>query len=277
MVRKNAVKKINNFKDLEFLKNSFEEKKFYNKNIISKGIKEKETLFKKDYFSEPIIFDTSSSFKSFFTNEQVIKLIYKISNRNIRKLVWEFERIKNQETDRSLHLKFILHSICNKLLDLYGSKLISFIIDLNVLRRPTEILEIHSNIYSINLDKENLDFDTIQIRKEKKMKTMFGEMPTYTNKYIGFKISKHNNKPYMIICDSHKFLECRIDELGYLEDEFINRIRFNIFQFMDEEAELSYYGAVLNNFCSICGKELTVPESIFFGMGPICRGDYHYR
>lgn len=261
------MKKIKSFKDLHFLKDEFE-------NLNKREKKKKVTLFNNDYFTELTINDKSSGFKSVFTDEQVIKLIYKISNRNIRKLIWEFERIQNKECDRYLHLKFILHTICNKLLKLYGSKMISFIIDMNVKHRTSEIVGFHSNIYSINLEKESLDFDTIEIKKEVKINTIFGEMSYYERKHIGFEISEYNKKPYMIVCDSKGALEGRINELGYIEDEFISRMKFNIFQFM-EEGDLYYYGAILNCYCSICQRELTVPESVFYGMGPICRADYY--
>lgn len=254
------MKKINSFQELEFLKNESQKSKIVEKQISS----EKEWLFKENYFNEVTLEDYVSGFKSVFTDEQVIKIIYKISNRNIRKLVWEFERIRFTDSDRCLHLKFILHTICLKLLQKYGAKMLSFIIDLKVIDRPDEVSEIHSDIYRLNLENEakKIQFDSIELRKD------------WRKFYIGFEIAEFNNKPYMIICNSQGYLLGRINELGYIEDEFINRIRFNIFEFIDD-AEISYLGAVLNCRCSICNKELTVPESIYYGKGPICRGDYY--
>ena len=245
---------LNSFRDLQFMI-----------PVIEKLPKEKikESLFKINYFNNIIYQDNNSNFETVFTDDQVINLIYKISNRNLRKLVWEFERIKVSQSDRFLHLKFILHKICMKLLNKFGAKMLSFILNLNVHSRTEEVSDYHPNPYNINIDKENLNFDTISIQKG------------YHKIHLGFEISDFNKKPYMIVCNSNGYLSGRINEFGYLEDGFINRISFNLFEFL-EDGHLSYFGAILNCHCRICNRELTVPESVYYGIGPTCRGGLYY-
>lgn len=252
------MKKFKNFGELKILKTA----QNVEKNKPIQIIASKKSLFVDNYFTEIILEDESSSFKTVFTDNEVIKILEKISNRKIRNLVWEFQRIINTESDRSLHLRFILHTICLKLLKKYGSKMLSFIINLNVLQRPNEEFEPFPDLYRINLDREDSTFDTIRLTNKN------------TTKFLGFEISEYNKKPYMIICNSDGYLQGRINGLGYIEDDFIDRIKFNIFEFL-EGSELSYYGAILNCYCSVCARELTNTESIYFGIGPICRGDVY--
>ncbi len=247
---KKMAKSLKNFEEFENINNKESKTK-----VLSKR-----TLFIEDYFSDIVYEDTSSLFKTFFSDNQVVKILEKVSNRNIRSLVWEFQSLLLQKSDRFYHLKFVLHTICNKLLNLYGTRMLSFIHDLSVVPRTENISKNHSDLFSLNIDDEDIGIETIMITKD------------YSVKYLGFEISEYDNKPYMIVCDDRGFLQGRINELGYIEDEFINRMRFNIFEFIDE-GSFSYYNAVLNTHCSVCGRELTNHDSVYYGIGPVCRGD----
>lgn len=252
------MRKLNDFASLEILKQEKTVKKEAEKVVVA----ERKSYFEKDYFSTVKYEDPSSSFTTQFTDAQVIRIIEKASNINVRRLAWEFQRIYHQNVDRAFMLRYILHTICNKLVSRYGSPMLSFIHDLNIQKRPDENFLPFPNLSEFTIDSQEPDFDTIKITKG------------WQTKYIGFEVSEYNSKPYMIVCDSSRYLQGRINELGYVEDDFINRMRFNIFEFL-EGGECSYYGSIVNCKCSKCKKELTNPESIYFGMGPVCRGDIY--
>ncbi|MCT4173046.1 hypothetical protein HZP56_08615 [Elizabethkingia anophelis] len=250
---KNKIYKLNSFCDLKKIKNKID--------LKSKITKDK-GFFLNNYFKKVKLEDEESSFKSYFTDLHVIKILQKVSNRKVKNLVNEFIKIKNEETDRSLQLRFILHSICSKLKDKFGAKMLSFIHDLPILDRPKEQFEILKGIHDIDIS-ENYDIESYTIIKDHK------------KIFIGFEKLEYDNKPYMIVCDRNGHLQVRINEKGFIEDDFINRLRFNLFDML-KDGKFSYVGAILNCECSICHRELTVPESIYFGMGPICREHYYH-
>lgn len=252
------MRKLKDFASLEILKQEKTVKKKAEKLIEP----ERKLYFEQDYFSSVKYEDNTSSFKTMFTDDEVIRIIEKASNINVRRLAWEFQRIYHQDVDRAYMLRHILHTICNKLVSRYGSPMLSFIHNLNIQERPNENFSPFPNLSDFMINSREPDFDTIKITKGSQ------------TKFIGFEVSEYNRKPYMIVCNSNGFLQGRINELGYVEDDFINRMRFNIFEFM-EGGECSYYGAIVNCHCSNCGRDLTNPDSVYFGMGPICRGDIY--
>ena len=251
---KHNSKKLNSLNDLNKLKYKFKQ---------HSSLDLKESYFKNNYFKKVKLRDEDSGFKSYFLDSHVINILQKVSHRIIRNLVNEFISIKNEETARSLQLKFILHSICNKLRLKFGSRMLSFIHDLPIIHRPNEGFEIHNDLQDVDLS-EDYDVESFAIEKE------------YRKIIIGFERFEYYNQPYMIVCDRNGYLQARVSFLGFLENEFINRLKFNLFD-MFEDGEFSYVTTILNCYCSICSRELTVPESIYYGIGPICRGDYYFR
>lgn len=252
------MRKLNDFASLAILKQA----KTVDKDAQKAIMPERKSYFENDYFSTVKYEDPSSSFTTQFTDAQVIRIIEKASNINVRRLAWEFQRIYHQDVDRAYMLRHILHTICNKLVSRYGSPMLSFIHDLNIQKRPDENFSQFPNLNEFKIERENTDFETIKIKKG------------WYTKFIGFEVSEYNNKPYMIVCNGGGYLQGRINELGYVEEDFINRMRFNIFEFL-EGGECSYYGAIVNCHCSRCKRELTNPDSIYFGMGAVCRGDIY--
>ncbi len=205
----------------------------------------KKTLFKNDYFSKSIMNKQFGS-ETFFTDELVIKLIQKLSNTNIRKLAWEFEEVRFKNTDKYFQLKFILHNIANKLLNMYGSKMISFIIDLPVLNRENEIYEPHTNILSLDISKENLNFDIIRISNIVKINTFLGELNSLKPKYLGiemFKMYKNFEIPRMIICNGQGLIEAIVNKWGNIDEDYPKQINHNDVLKLLKNAEMSYYGS----------------------------------
>lgn len=252
------VKKLQNFQDLLFLRSQLQ----IEKEKASQQERAKRSLFANDYYSEIVYRDQTSPFETSFTDAQVANILEKVSNRNVRSLVREFRNRIDPLSSRSLHLKYILHTICMKLKSIYGSKMLSFIHDIQIGHRDAEIIAQHSNLSLLQLDEELIEFETLQLTRGN------------TKRYVGFELCEYDYRPYMIVCDSQRYLQGRINEWGYVEDEFIKRMRFNIFEFFSE-ANYSYYKVVLNTRCIICNRELTNHDSVYYGIGPICRGDIH--
>lgn len=249
---KHSLRKLNSFNDLKKIKNQLK---------LNQSIEKSKSYFANNYFKKVKLEDADLKFKSHFLDSHVINILQKVSHRKIRNLVNEFKNIRNEETSRTLQLRFILHSICNKLRLKFGAKMLSFIHDLPIVTRPNENFEIHNNLQDVDL-YEDYDIESYSIEKE------------YRKIFIGFERLEYNDQPYMIVCDRNGYLQARINDLGFLEEDFINRLNFNLFD-MIKDGEFSYVGAILNCYCSICKRELTVSESIYYGIGPICRGNYN--
>lgn len=246
---KNRTQKLNSLDELKKVKYKLN---FKIDNQDDKG------YFRNNYFKKIKLIDTENSFQSHFLDAQVINVSQKVSHRKIRNLVNEFKMIRNEDSDRSFQLRFILHFICNKLKEKFGAKMLSFIHDLPIVNRPNEQFEIFKNINDIDLH-EDYEIESYSITKD------------YRKIFLGFEKLEYDNKPYMIVCDRNGFLQGRINEMGFLEEDFINRLKFNLFDIL-KDGEYNYVGAILNCYCAICHRELTVPESIYYGIGPICRG-----
>lgn len=248
------MKKLHDLKDLEILKNNFEEKR----NLKRKS---KITIFKNDYFSKSP--NKEFEFETYFTDELVIKLLQKLSNKSIKNLLVEFEKNCFKNTKNNSQLKITLHNVANELLKKYGSKIISFLIDLQVLNADEDEYAYKPKLDYINLDpnkviidpnkiigdikKENLSFEIIKLNEDVKTNTSIGEFNSVRISFLDFhmfKLYEIKNRKHEIprlTIYSQGTIKAIINKFGEIDENYPDQMNYDDVLELLKNSKLYYY------------------------------------
>jgi hypothetical protein len=250
--------------NLHFIKPKAREKPFdlkieYLNNSVVNQIFEPKILLKNDLFNGEQIeinYKNFETIKSFFSDNDAIKLCKKMNSSYARSLSNRYQMPK----ENIPLIRYQIHYIANKALNIFGSKIITFILGLRNLKfKNTSALEIR------NYQKVIPDFPIITL---------------VTKEKTPFKISffvKKSNKENKLKGDVRLFNSKTNSQIAYIDEKGYIFSKLNKFN-----PELSlFYEATTNNIftiyagiesgnCTICGRELTDPFSLRIGVGPSC-------
>lgn len=190
-----------------------------------------------------------------FTDNQAIDVCSKLTSSFARNLC---SKLNTSNGKRELIL-YQLHYIANKALKIFGGNILTFICQLRKLRFKTQTAN-EIKTYS----KVIPDFPILS----------FKYSPSDSLK-ISFFLKRTNNndlKPYIRVFSSKTF-----DEIGYLDERgYIHarlerfRPQLSMFCVAQQKNQLELFAGVENGYCDLCGKELTHPDSLRIGLGPVC-------
>lgn len=232
-------------------------------------------MIENDYFIDnPIInndlFSEKKNELSHFTDKEVITLLKKVSNTNVQRLAKYFERLGENSNEYETFRK-VLHNVCMKLLDIYGSKILTLIYQLPFFTENDGADNLHN--ISLNLDMDDVNFDGYKIP--------FGDDYIYLGIERIIREDFHGNrtsdKGSISLMQKRKdgffSLLCRIKNDGTIDDYFINNLEFNIYSVINNK-NIELYSGSFDVRCRVCGRELTSPDSIYYGIGPECARNY---
>ncbi len=210
-----------------------------------------ENMFK--IIKQTITHEKLSSIKSFFSNNEAIRICSKMNCAFIRSLC----KMIQKQPDNA-ELLYQIHFIANKAHDIYGGKILTFIYKL-----------------------EQMDFSK---------NNPYYEVRTYTNVLPDFPILRltvgdDTFKVFFFLKRGHnKSIKSDIrvftkdnQEIGYVDKEgyIITRLEsFNphltLFYTAMKDNSYSITAGVKAGSCEVCGRELTHPTSLKIGLGPEC-------
>lgn len=218
------------------------------------------------------LFTTKKNTFSHFNDKEVVRILKKVSNLNVKKLANYFERLKDDNEEYKIFRK-VLHNICEELLKIYGSQIISLIYNLPFISDFEEVNEVHNILLNISIDDINFN----------------GYKIPCGNEYIYLGIDRtirydiYNRKTYdhgsVLLMKKNKkndyfSLLCRIKSDGKIDKDFINNLEFNIYSVINQKNKIELYSGSFDVRCRVCGRELNDPTSIYYGIGPECARNY---
>lgn len=196
-----------------------------------------------------------------FTIREAIELLKRTTNRKAIKLALDLEN-STQEKLADNGNEHLVHDIAEALYQKYGGKICTFVLGLPIYQGGEDVDRVFLSDPKLRLDE--LYLDSIEV--------LGADGKRY---YIGFD-ELEPRKINMLICNSLTSLMARINTNGQIVEDVMNDLTFGIYETLRGGVAKIYSGA-LNEKCSICNKPLTDPESIYYGIGPICHGRFRYR
>ncbi len=214
-------------------------------------------LLKNNLFQKPqkkIRFPNLPELISNFTDNEAIDICSKMTSSFSRNLCSEL----NTSTSKRDLILYQLHFIANKALKIFGGNVLTFIHQLRKLR-----------------------FKNRTANEIKTYKKVVPDFPILSFKYshsdslkISFflKQTKNGIRPDMRIFSSKTFDEIgHLDESGYIFTKLEKfRPQLSMFCSAQQKNQLELFAGVENGYCDLCGKELTHPNSLRIGLGPVC-------
>lgn len=196
-----------------------------------------------------------SDLLTFFSDREAQDICSKMSSSLPRKRASDFDNPNNKNKEL---LRYEIHYMANKALNIFGGKILTLISDLRKLKFKTRNaieLRTYRNVhpdfpflhFNVGVNKVNVAFFTKLHRISNKLTS---NSIIYSSKYqrIGF-----------------------MDELGRIKLELSN-FRPQLSLFIEKVSNMNYtvYSGVETGACDICGHQLTHPTSLLFGIGPVC-------
>lgn len=236
-------------------------------------MKSKKVLNNFDFTTKPLFQDDlfKTEMETYtFSDEQIIRLLQKISNRDINQLALYFQNMKKEEIDYPI-FKTLLNNICNELLECYGSKILSFIYQLPFFTNRENGPEIYKAELNLNIDMDDITFEAYKIPYENEY--IYIELERII-RYEPFGRGKTSNKGYLTILRKNKnnsfyTLLARIKKDGTIDSEFLKDLNINLFSLITNDS-IEVFSGSFEIRCRVCGRELTDPKSIYYGIGPGC-------
>lgn len=238
--------------DISYLKPHIEQLKEDQKKKAESHIEsQRKNWFTVDLFSNIKLKD--GDFETYFTDIQVINLVRKLKNTNLRNTSFEFFTLLDIKNVRYYELRIYMHELCERLKVKFGSKLLSFIHNLP---------EIQIGVNPV----------ATYIAVEKGDDEEFGHFKLANSDYcISFDLIDYGEtrEALILITDNNK-LVAKVDSEGTFTKFSHATLNFNLYQILIEGRYMFFTGNIEIN-CAICGRPLTDPDSIRLGAGPICR------
>lgn len=226
--------------DKTVLKPSFFELPNSGSNEFSKAIK---------YIS----FRGLESFNSNFTDEQAIRICSKMSNSFVRSLC------ANVGGDDSGKVLYQIHYIANKALQLFGGKILTFIMNLRALS-----FSANGSIEIVNFREVLPDFPLITVESDDGsfFISFFLQKDKKKNR-LSSSVKLHSREGGEIVGE--------IDENGIITarlQKFYPKIRLYCKILKDQSMQI--FSGVETGKCEVCGHILTSSASCKIGIGPVC-------
>lgn len=237
-----------------------------NKKVLNNIDLSTNPLFEDDFFKTEMGTYT-------FSDQQIIRLLQKVSNRDINKLALYFQNMDEKDIDYP-NFKTILNNICKELLECYGSKILSFIYQLPFFTNRENGSEIYKAELNLDIDMDDINFEAYKI--------------PYENEYIYIGLERiiryepnrgrTSNKGYITILRKNKnnsfyTLLARIKKDGTIDSEFLKDLNINLFSLVTNDS-IEVFSGSYEIRCRVCGRELNSPKSIYYGIGPECAINY---
>ncbi|MCD0457149.1 DUF6011 domain-containing protein [Chryseobacterium sp. LC2016-27] len=237
------------------------EKKYLINEILE--IKEKQRIIAENYLKSKVknwftedffanIKIQESEFESYFFDSDVINLISKLKNKNLVRYSKEFAFLLKNKGERYRELRDLLHSICHRLRDKYGSKMLTFIFKIPIVRQNYHPNNIYKSIEK-GSDEEFGYFRIIETNQCIKL----------THIDFGMK-----SEPYILITKNNKLIGT-VDKDGLIQGFANASLEYNLYEKI-VDGNVEFYTGNLEVYCSVCNRPLTDPQSILLGAGPTC-------
>lgn len=211
-----------------------------------------------DIFNQPkqkIVFKGYQTFTSNFNDNDAINICGKMSSSFTRRLC---KQLYSPKANRELIL-YQLHYIANKALNIFGSKILTFIHGLRNLNFKNQTASEIQTYKKVVPDFPIISFDTVN---------------------TSFKISffvKQTKKDNSLKADIRLFAPKTYEEIGTIDEEgyvMANLEKFKpqltLFYEATKNNSFKIFSGVETGNCEICGRELSHPISLRIGIGPIC-------
>ncbi|MCX7928927.1 MAG: DUF6011 domain-containing protein [Patescibacteria group bacterium] len=226
----------------------------------------KDNVFKNR--QERIIKFEETEYKTIFSDFEAYSICHGLEDRTARNIARKF--FQNNETSEAE--KILAHEIAMKACKKYGDKLLSFIVSFPPL--PFKAVNAKKIFSEFDKLRKTYDFPILRIT--------FNNDKNETEKlHISFYVEKRDNK--IIRYDNVLMIKnkttgqklMRLSREGIILPEKNSKHIVPVLQVFIRFSENTKQ-AILNygletGECSICGRELTDPESIRIGIGPVCR------
>jgi Family of unknown function (DUF6011) len=203
--------------------------------------------------------------QSYFTDIEAKKICFKLNNKRIRKISELFQ--PNNYEDNQDDIRYQLHYLANKALDIYGGQILTFIYDLPQwynAKRDTVIMQMDN----FDLHNSSPRFPNLYLQSNSNSSKQYEisfkkvyERPIYSS--VAFTFRNKETKKEVDINYSGEIVEnvTEIEPIILLFKEIIN-------------GEVVLASGYDEGYCDKCGRELTDYYSILYGRGPTCRLNY---
>ncbi len=200
-----------------------------------------------------------------FYDDEAIKICKRVVDVPTNSLADKFSKDTS-----NYELKYSLHKVAENSLDFYGGLLITYVLSLKLLANATPQTQIFKSDTSKKYDPEDFSLRDIVFKDENnndliitfRRNTNYGQKTNFA-----FAVLKRKE-------DNKKEVLYSFSDLGYLIESFIDKIPpLTLFYTPNSVNGTFYFGYSTNN-CFICGKELTDPQSIIYGIGPNCKANF---
>lgn len=202
--------------------------------------------------------------RSHFSDEDAISLCSRVYDKPTNQLAKKFSKDTQNE-----EYKYSIHKVAENALAFYGGLLLTFVLGLKVFSSPDPAMQLYiadtSDTSEFNFSLRDLVFkndDNEELTITFKRKTNFSKASDF-----GFAILRRNKK------GRKEPIYC-LTPSGFLLKSFIDKIpALSLFASPSGGTKDMYFGYTSAE-CFVCGRELTDPGSIIYGIGPSCRASY---
>lgn len=223
-------------------------------------------VFEKNLFPEvvSVIIYSNHTLNTYFTDHQALNLCGKMADASARRLVNDFH--KNPAGAERHKINYQLHYLANKALKFYGGPIITFLYGLRPLKFNSHTAsKLRLLPQSKRLAKVPVDFPTLTFSSEG------------TDKYtlvfhLQEEVKASNPNKVRVYSKTLSKQLGSIDEAGYFVRSLNDAKPYiSLFcSFINERGKFEFSSGVETGSCFVCGRELTHPDSVRYGIGPVC-------